>query len=291
LRDFYDAWMQVSDREIALLPATLGPAPARAAQDRVLAGMTTAAALVLCGWMLALVCLAQIFVIAVTRPFGPPPWRWRWSGWAPAAAGAMIALPVLVLVPAVAWGTMPFIWLFSGRSIGAMVLLSTSVPLAWMTATRIFVVPPEAMRAGMLSRRAVLAGLALLLLVGFLVAVLVPMDGAVWRPPAGVQVLRRIGGSVGLAAIAILVVWTILGVRSRRRAGVRAGMWARAGLAVASAGLVPLLAAAAVALAANAYRDARHAEAFSRAVADPVSDRLGPDWYGRYFEPARRLAG
>ena len=77
--------------------------------------------------------------------------------------------------------------------------------------------------------------------------------------------------------------WIIVGLVHRTRTGLHAGVWARANLATVASALLLTSILLWPVLAVNQYVDIQHERAFVQAAADPVADRLGPDWLKRYF--------
>jgi len=111
-----------------------------------------------------------------------------------------------------------------------------------------------------------------------------PVHAEPWQPPAGIQRFRRIAPLMELEAGVIVLVWAVWSWVRRRRAGLPAGIRMRANLAVASRALLICSVIALVSLGINQRNDRQHQEAFARAAADPLADRLGPDWHA-YLTP------
>jgi hypothetical protein len=289
--EFRQRWMSMADREVSILPNMAAPAPAADMQQRVLGSMVASASLLACGWLFAVVCLVLIVVVLATRTFGPVPLIWRWGGRGAMVAPAIVVVPALVTILVACGGGLPFVWLLSLRSLGGAVLLLVVTILTWMLATQVCVRSTDPAHESGLPWPALLGGAVFVALVVVAVAVLFPPLDEPWRPPLAVQLFRRLGGVAGLASIPVLLVWAWQHRSARRRANLPAGVWARACLAVASSTMVLLLCAAVIGLTVNSRRDAAHDAAFLKAAADPIADRLGPQWFETHFAPARQLLG
>ncbi len=287
VEDFRRRWLAVSDHEISLMPTMSVPALSVALQRRALGTFTASVCLLACGWLLALIALMLIVVVLWTRRFGPVPLTWRWKGWGAVIAPVVVVMPALATILLLSCERVPFLWLFSMRSLGSVVLLPVGLIVLWALATLSCVQPVLAPRQGGLPWPALAGGIGFVLVVVVLTAIFVPLHVESWRPPAGVQLFRRLVSAGGLACLPVLVTWLVMVVRARRRAGLPPGTWARAGLCVASSAMFIMLLAAVVGLALNARQDARHAAAFARAAGDPIADRLGPQWFEACFAPAR----
>lgn len=267
---------------------------ARAAHDRTLRSLTVSVAAVGAWLVLAGISFVQLVIIAVTRPGSAVRIRWRWAGRGMWAAVGVALVPLVAFCLLVAVADVPFVWLFSYPSLPAFLLLFTLVPAAAGLATRLCVRPADEMMKSLVPTRAAWGLLAVLLLTVVVGLAAWPVKTAGWRPPVGIQWFRQLGWVIGLECIVGTAVWVGWGVVRRRRAGLRAGVWARANLSVAAASL---LAAAVVSLAVmgvNTWQNSRHREAFVEAARDPVTDRLGANWWEDHFAPAQsaiRLSG
>lgn len=290
LAAFRRACVDVPQRDLAVLPASLSPAITGAAHARVLGSLTAGATLLAFGWVLAVICLMLLAVVVFTRAYGAVPLTWRWGGWGAVIAPAMVIVPFVGVALVIASDVVPFVWLASKPSLGVVLFAPGSLILHWMLASRLSLTPTGRYENAALSPRAVVVGLAAVAALASLTTLLVSMGGSSWHPPMSVRLLRGTGTVAGLSAAVVAFVWALLGARRRRQAGLPAGVWARGGLAVAGAAMCAMLLAAAIALAVNQHRDRAHETAFARAVNDPLAARLGPDWYTTSFEPVRQLA-
>lgn len=283
LMAFRRAWMDVSDDEMAMLPATFGPALAGDDHAGVLASITAAAGLVGYGWILAVLCLLLLAVIGATRPFGEVALTWRWGGWGAVVAPALVTVPLISIVLVVSSEAVPWIWLVSSPSLSPIIVLAPgTLLLLWIAATHLCLQPTGSASQAGLPWFAVVGGLAVVLVVGA-VTVMLPFPSEAWQPPVGVQVLRRSGTVVGALSLALSLAGVVWAWRRRRGADLPAGVWSRGGLAVASAAMLVMLTAASIALVVNHRRDAQHETAFARRVTDPIAARLGPDWWDTHF--------
>lgn len=296
-------WMEIPAGEIGLMPALFGPSLAASEERAALASLTVAAGLLMCAWLFAAFCLILLIVVGFTRPRAErararsggtgvdssaflPAWRWGAAG--AIVATAIVVLPILALCLFLGSSAVPLIWLTSARSLGAIVFSPFVSILLWLAATRLCLRPARAPQTTTLPRFIVLAGLAVVLAAA-IAGVLVPAHGEPWRPPPSIQFFRRAGTLAGIASVFVSAVWMFWAERARRKAGLPFGTWARGALAVASSVLMVLLVSSAVALAANRQRDARHEQAFFRAVGEPIAARLGTGWWNDCFAPSRSL--
>ncbi|MBI4578986.1 MAG: hypothetical protein HY718_04745 [Planctomycetes bacterium] len=290
LQQFRQEWMEPGIDDVALLPAIAEPAVAAEFQREAVGALVAAVGVLAGGGLLLLVCLALIVVVLVRQRMGDVPLVWLWQGAGAFIAPGIVVAAAVVPVLLLAGGSLPFVWLFSGRSLGPLMLAPMNLLVVWMLAVRICLRPGPPFERAVVPLPAVLGGVLFALIVAVFAWTYLPVRPEAWRPPADVQVFRRVGTVAGLACILVLMTWTVWGWWRRRRAGLPAGAWARAGLAVASSSLGVLLLFAVIALGVDHRRDARHEAAFARAAADPIADRLGPQWWSAYFAPARALA-
>ncbi len=181
-----------------------------------------------------------------------------------------------------------FGWLISYPTIPAGVLLASWVPLVVKVIARCGMQPPAGFQDHWRPRWLLIL-LALLVVATAVMAFFWPVPGESWRPPPAVQRFRILIPSVGIFTLLMATIWSLADFQYRRRARLPAGVFARANLAVAAGSLLLLSVLSVTILLTNQYRDQRHAQAFVQAAADPLTDRLGPDWDKAYFEPARRL--
>lgn len=274
---------------INLLPGSThpsgGPVRAAAEHDRVM-GSLVASTVGMATWLL------MGLVAILLLPFSLRAWRggglrWRWQGLGRIGAVAIVSGPMLMLVAVGLWGGYRYTWLVSFPTLPAAIWLPWTVPLAVALASRICIVPPEPAARAIVPTRAILlvllsAGALILLLWAF------PAQVAAGRPPA-VLVLRRLATRLGMASLLVVAVWTIWSILRHRRQGRSLAPAAMASLGVAAwswawVGLVTL-----VVLNVNQHRDRHHAEAYVAASQDRVVDRLGHDWYDRYFQDTRMI--
>ncbi|HXK86029.1 MAG TPA: hypothetical protein PLS82_08365 [Phycisphaerae bacterium] len=284
------AWQTYGVDEITnLLPHTGDVPPAREAHDRVLRSML-AAGYGAGAWLaLAVICM-------VLLPFARVAWysgivvRWRWGGWGRLVAVGIVIAPLLLAIVIFLGGNLSLAWLFSLPSVRGLVMPVLLTPVLVGVAAWLCVELPAGAAAARLSRRTVwfMAGAALVVLVG---AAIFPTLPEAWRPSPGVQLFRRLGVVVGVESLALMLIWMTWGLIRRRRLKIAPGPTAAGCLAVAA---WAWMAAAVVALAVsqlNSWNDARHEKAFVAASADPLADRLGPDWRNAYFRETEALLG
>ncbi len=289
LENFHQTLLNVSDHDINLLPITCSAVLAKPQHNEVLRSMSAATAFLAMGWLGAAACLVNLFVIALTHCFGPVPLSWRWGIGGMILAMAIVLGPVAAVIVAVTGGWLPFIWLFSAPSLGALILAPSVVIVLIVVAGRICITPVVPAGRPALPGWAIGCGLLILLAIAGIVAERVVSRLGDGQPPINVQLFRSIGVWTGLTCIAVMMIWSLWGWRRGHRLSVRPGMRARANLAVACPATVGFLLIAAVCLLDNTGNDAAHKIAFSKAMADPIGDRLGADWFKTYFQPARNI--
>ncbi len=286
---FRQDWLNMPVGEISLLPNLAIPAPAPAEQAQVLRTLVLAIGFLACGWLLALLCFVHIAIILATRHFGPVTIMWRQGARSVAAAAALAVLPAVIVLLIMASGYLPFPWLFSNPSLGTMVLLPSGMFVCWLLAVAIFIRPLHGAGRPLLPTSAILGGLSFVAAAVLLVAAMIHWYHESWRPPMPVQIFRNLGVVASLANIPVLTVWIIWARQRTRSSGLPVATWARGGLAVASSAMLIMLFLAVIALGANARRDHQYDQSFAVAVNDPISSRMGSDWWEHYFAKARAL--
>ncbi len=200
-------------------PPCCHPVRAGAGARRATAGPERAGSgsgLLLCGGILAVLCLVLLGIVMATGPTGPCRSR-RWGSWSALAAPALVA-----------WSGSWSRWCrprapcrsYGLRRAGpsrpgarAAVLL-----LAWLVVTQSFLKPAaftkaRSCRAGRRGRDRGRADRRGGCLIGH------PLRMESWRPPVGVQLFRRIGTLAGSARSWRSSVWACWGWRRRRRSG------------------------------------------------------------------------
>lgn len=289
LRNFQQAWADVPERDLAVLPCLFGPALVPAEHRQVLHSITAGAGLLLGGCVLALLCLVLVVIVLVTRSFGPTPLAWRWGRWSAVVAPGVVAAPAIVVAIVLASDAVPFLWLASGRSVAGIVLTPAVLILLWQAVTHTFLRVTGRYDRTMLPVWVVWGSFGVVIILAMALAFLVPLRREAWSPPLGIQLFRRMGSVAGLASVIVFLAGSIWAWIRRRRSGLPAGVLSRGGLAVASGAMFILLVAAAVGLGVNRVRDAKHEAAFARVAARPIAAQLGADWEQVYFAPARSL--
>jgi hypothetical protein len=104
-----------------------------------------------------------------------------------------------------------------------------------------------------------------------------------------VSAFRWAGIALGLVSLLVLVGWIGSVLIRARRGGFCVFSWARACLNVTAASFLLMTVITAGALWLNRQADRRHQDAFVRAAADPMSDRLGSGWLDWGFTGAGPL--
>ncbi len=284
---FRAAWHAGAKRDrLNLLPRSGDYALAERAQDRVLRSLACS---LVCGMSLAvwLVVLPALWALRFWTARAPvlmgegvvDGWceRFLWT-----AAGAA-CLPVAAAVSWLGLGDVPFSWLASLPTLRSAMLLPVTAS-AMVPAGTLLLPWPERVGAGPGRRlkAACVAALAAGLLAAAVSSAGAPAGEGV---PGDIRALRWVFLLSGWGGAALLAGGVVLAIGRLGAARAWAGM-----LSLACRGTVLLAVLTVASLAANTALDAAHIRAFAAAAADPVSDRLGADWFDRFFEAARRVA-
>jgi len=273
--------------QLNLIPHTGDRVLARASHDRVIRSLW-AAGLCVGAWLtLGVTCLVCLVVVGVTRPPGDACPTWRWHRGAAWISSAVVCGPLIALLLVVAAADLPFTWLISYPSLPTATAWPGLFVLTVGLASRVCVRPAGQFDKSPIPMAAVGALALALLAIPVTGALLLPVHSEAWRPPAGVQRFRQLGLVFGVECVAITVAWMAWGSLRRRRAGSPPGAWAHANLGAASAALLAVSVLSLMTLGINQRCDLAHQEAFARAAADPLTDRLGHTWRQDYFEGGR----
>lgn len=287
-----DTWHGIVDTEgVGVLPwmgASIHILLARPEHHRVMVSLVCSLlALTCCATLLAL--LVPVGIAAVVARM-PPDVELKWRGgqggrW---GAAALPVLPLLVMLAYLSLANVDFTWLLSAPSaLGLAGFPSLMVVLVWLAAYGFAVVTEKEPRYGWS-----LGGVKLV--AGGLVTGIVPIHclGGVhssWWPPRMVSELR-VTGLIALAGCLVLVaLWVLINVLRRVAGRFSLAVLARAFLPVIAAGFLYMSLLAFSLLWLNDARNTAHQQAFARAAADPVADRLGPNWYQDHLAGARAL--
>lgn len=266
-----------------LIPYTGQTVLAANAHDHVLRSMTATLA-VLAAWVVfAVLSLFLMIVVLSAQPPDEITVQWRHPGQGAREAAVLACSPLLAALIVIAVADIPWAWLISRPSLVPAVLLLGLLLVSSGAATWIGVRLPETFRPCPLPRKAAWSAGALVVPTLLLLVLFVPVGHESWRPPVAIQRFRLWGTVIGGMSLGLAVLWLIAGVVHRTRTGLPPGVWARAGLGVATSALMFTSILLWPVLVANQYFDIRHERAFVRAAADPVADRLGSDWLKHYF--------
>lgn len=275
LRDF-------PDEQLNLMPPLGTEVVAQAAQDRALRWMTLAGLTTGAAGVLAVICLGALAIILLRRPPATPSLAWGWRGHGYIAGAAFIVLSWIVLLGGflfllygLSHHSVPYVWLFSRPSWSVAAILPASLVCIVAIATRLAVENPREPQQGLVPPMAIIDGVLFIILFVVALLIAIPLHPEPWRPPAGIQILRRAGKLAGLACIPVLAFWLIWGIRRRRRAGWPAGAYARATLAVTSVALAVMLLLSTVMLGTDRWADAVHDRAFAKGIVAPIADLAG----------------
>ncbi|MGQ9649459.1 MAG: hypothetical protein ACUVXJ_05075 [Phycisphaerae bacterium] len=269
--------------ETNIIPHTGCAVMVEKAHDRLMRSMTATLATMATWAILAAVAVFLMAAILVTQPPDEIDVQWRRLKRGPREAALLACSPLLGLLVFIVLADIPWTWLVSYPTLKAALILPGLLLISIGAATWISVRFSEPFKPCPLPGKAAWAAVAVYIPTLVVLAVFVSPSDEPWQPPVFIQRVRLWGPIIGGLCLALAVVWLIGGVIHRTRTGLPAGVWARANLAtVASALLLTSLVLWAV-LAVNQYCDIRHERAFVEAMADPVADKLGPDWLDRYF--------
>ncbi len=283
LEDLRKRWHEAADgHAINLLPHAgpmLGDAVmARRSHDRVVTSMFVVALSglgVLVLWLVAAVAGA---VALATRPPVAELRTWRGPAWRDGAlAGLVVCGPVLAAIGLLMATDPPLAWLMSYPSVLPLLLPLISLPAMAGLAARLFTAPAEPTGIADTGRKAamlVATGLGLLALL----ALLLPVEKSAWSPPAGIQHLRSLGRWFTPVLVATSLSWLVVGSAMRLYARRPVGVISRACLRVLAPALLLLSGVLLIALLVNQSVDRVHEQAYARAAADPMADRLGSGW-------------
>ncbi|NLE60674.1 MAG: hypothetical protein GX616_20200 [Planctomycetes bacterium] len=299
LGEFRDRWRQAfqGDR-INWIPHTGQTVLAEKAHDRLMRSMTATLVAMATWVILAAIAIFMMVAILVTQPPDDITVQWRRLKRGPREAAVLACSPMLGFLVLIALADIPWTWLISYPTLKAGLLLPGLLLVSIGAATWISVQLREPFKPCPLPGKVAWAAAAFCVPTLLVLAMFVSPNREPWQPPALIQRLRLWGAVVGGVCLALAALWVIGGVVHRARTGLPAGVWARASLGtVASALLLTSFVLWGV-LAVNQYCDIRHERAFVKAMADPVADKLGPDWLERYFlqplaeqVPTTRTAG
>ncbi|NLX14670.1 MAG: hypothetical protein GXY44_13595 [Phycisphaerales bacterium] len=289
IEEFHPRWHgHHTEERVNIMPHT-GNLPLANHEHTLVMRSLCAAVITIVTWLVfAFASLLWLLVsgLSNTPDDGHP--RWHRPNTARLISPVVALVPFVFLVLFVTGNPGRFTWLISYPTIPASIMLAAWVPLVVKVIARLNMQPP----AGFEDRwrpRWLLILLALLVLATVVMALVWPVPNDSWRPPPVVQRFRILIPSIGVFVLVSAAFWSLVDFLYRRRARLPAGVYARANLSVAAGSLLLLSVVGLGILLANQYRDQRHEQAFVRAAADPLADRLGPAWDKDYFEPVRRL--
>jgi len=284
-KNWHDA---TSDDQVNHIPHTGNGVVARVAHDRMMRSFL-AVALSLISWLVLTSLLFALLPIALTSARGGGTHLvWRLGDRGPLTAGAMVCFPMFGLLLFTGFGNVPFAWLLSAPSLQGALFWPPLLIIVVLLASRLCVrSTDERMNCCTLPLSAVWAAMSVLLLTVMAGPFCVDFAQDVWRPPAGIQLFRRVGWVLGMESVVLGVIWIVWSFVRLRRARLPVGIRARAVLTVTAVAWLAVSGISLVSLAINQLNDHRHQQAFAVAACDPVADRLGPNWPAGYFEGAR----
>lgn len=287
-----EAWHRIVDRDgVGVLPwmgASIHILLARPEHHRAMVSLVCSLlALTCCATLLAL--LVPVGIAAVVGRM-PPDVELKWRGgqrgrW---GAAALPVLPLLVFLLCLSLTGIDFTWLLSAPSIVGVVLFpSLAVALLGVAVYGFAFLVEKESRYGWSLKGVCVVGVVLLLSLPLIRGL---VGGNVsWRPPLTVCELRAAGFVIPVLCFLLLVAWILLSVRRYRHGRFSLAVLSRAFLPVAAIAFLYASVLSFSLLWLNDSRNTTHQQAFARAAADPVADRLGPNWYQDHLTGARVL--
>jgi hypothetical protein len=281
--------MVADEDRVNLLPRTGRFVLAPDSHDLALGSLCAAGLSMLTWLVLALLCLLLLPIAAATSMPADVRFRWRWTGLKAWILPLIVCLPWLLLLLVIAYADLHFIWLFCLKSLPALLAWPAIMIVVVGLVTRFSFRP---VTEGDTNPRSAIAayviGLTLLLTL-LLGPLIIPVDEESWRPPVSIQLFRQVCFLLGAECLIIIVAWLTWAFLCRRRMKLPIGVLARGALRVVS---VSLLLGTLISLAVegiNHRHDRIHQQTFVKASADPLSDRLGADWYQGYFQGIQQV--
>jgi hypothetical protein len=204
-------------------------------------------------------------------------------------ASFIMISPLIVALIVVACAPLSFTWLFSPKSILPALLIPFTVLLCLGPSNRLAVtINPPTADVRIPTRAIWMMGL-LIIAITLVLSFWIPVFHEPWRPPIIIQRFRKVGMLLTAVCVLFLMAWFVWGQFRRRRAHWPIGLLARANLQVAARALLLTSILSIATLTVVRICEGRHQEAFARAAADPLADRLGPNWRQEYLASTQAL--
>lgn len=274
--------------QVNLIPWTGSYTLARTVHDRMMGSMVCTLTSAVLGGVLFVACFVfGLRLLVVAKPDASVR-VWRQGVRSVWLSGFVASSPVWLILLVVTFSDVPWVWVFSEPTLPAVIFLPVTLLVSTGLAVRLCT------RRGEDDAPATQRWDVRLPLI-ILVAVVLGTSGWIllseppaWGPPIGILLIRKVGVVLGAASMMIASGWALSHRLSPRKSDRRMG---RAGpgpfFAVLTSGLLFASAALMASGYVNRYLDRRHRAAFYEAARDPIADRLGSDWFDRYFAPAR----
>jgi len=272
---------------VNILPRTCGFILARDAHHRTLRSLCAAGLSILTWLTLALICLPMLPAALLFRPPAEEHFEWRRTGMKGLILPLAGSLPLLLLLVVIATADLHFIWLFSSPTLPAILGYIPFMMVIVGLVTRLGIKQSERTHRNRRLIVTICVIVAILLLSVLIVPLLFPLKPDSWRPPAGIQRFRQAGFFVGAVSLVFIVLWLIWLCVRRRCLGLPGSVWAHGLLRVATVTLLFVSVFSLIVSGINHRNDRAHQQAFARASADELADRMGHDWYEKYFQGIR----
>jgi len=289
VEDFQNRWQQLAGRdEVNLLPRTSGVLLASSHHHRTLRWLS--AVLISIGaWLTLLVTgLVLLLIIAFTQIRSDEQLNWSWKGRRAIASIFLACGPLIILLLMIATVNMHFVWLFSIRSLPVLLVAPGVSIVAAGLAGRFSIRRNDEVNQSYRRRIGLYVVVLLPVLTLILGVLMIPIGTEAWRPPAGIQLFRKLGFVIGAECCIVVVAWMIWALIQHRRMIIPLGTWARATFRVVVFSMLLVSLISLISLVINHKKDLIHQQAFAAAMADPLADRLGTDWHQVYFADAEK---
>lgn len=284
------AWHEAADDRTNILPFTglcYHVELAVPEHRRVMATITCSLLCIVAFLALLIVCVIWLVVTAVaSNPRGVEV-RWRKPRISSWLAPIIICAPCVALMILLHTTAPNYTWLFSFPSVWAVTFWPVLIPVFVGLAARLCTTSSDESLMIPL-RRSGMAVIPLIVcpIIGAIIAFVTHRIGS---PPPVIQVCRCAGIGLGIGSALVLACWIVSTIIRARRHRFCVFSWARGCLNVAAPALLLMTLITVTGLWLNRRADLRHQDAFVRAAADPLTDRLGPDSLARAFGGARPL--
>ena len=276
-------WHKIATEGMNVLPYTglsYHVMLARPEHQRVMAALCWVAIAAVTWAVLLVLCIFLLLVAGSVSDRAGIEIRWRRPGVSGGLALLVVCGPAVLLMIWLRSAGIDYSWIVSLPSVWP-VMLSPAVVLVFVgLAVRWCMI-----MAGPAGKSLATGGGLVVVVVFLLTLILLPLVLArhAWLPPMAIRVFRIGGLLIGIESVAVLVAWIGSALVRAGRGGFCLAAWSRAYLNVAATALLAMSLIATTALLINRQADLRHQQAFVRAAADPLTDRLGPGWLEQHL--------